>query len=85
MVSSLENSKTQQPLTPWRVKDSHCQQVWNTARHNSHSLTGEPREGIVSRFDIQQATAATHFLENQEEALSAGLKHSKLQQLLTSW
>jgi hypothetical protein len=51
----------------------------------SHSQTGEPRTGIVSRLETQQGTAATHILESQGQALSAGLKHSKAQQPLTSW
>ena len=40
---------------------------------------------MVSRFGTQQDSAATHFLESQGQALSAGLEHSKTQQSLTLW
>src|ERR1700761_6143901 len=53
--------------------------------HHSHSQTGEPRTGIVSRLESQQGTAATHFLKSQGQALSAGLNHRKAQQPLTFW
>ena len=53
--------------------------------HHSHSQTGEPRTGIVSRLESQQGTAATHILESQEQALLAGLNHRKAQQPLTFW
>ena len=48
--------------------------------NSSHSLSGEPRTYIVSRLETQQGTVATHILENQEQTLLAGLKHSKAQQ-----
>ena len=85
LLAGLKHSKAQQPLTSWRAKNRHCQQAWNTARHSSHSLPGEPRTGIVSRLETQQSTAATHFLEGQGQVLSTGLKHSKAQQPLTNW
>ena len=55
------------------------------ASQHSHSHTEEPRTGIISGHKIQQATAATHNLENPEEASSVGLKHTKLVQPLTPW
>ena len=67
-----KHSKAPQPLTPWRGKDRHCQQARNTERHHSHSHTGEPRTGIVSRLETQQGNTATHILERQGQALSAG-------------
>ena len=53
-------------------------------RHYNHPQTGEPRIGIIRRLEIQQGTAATHFLKNKEQALSVGLKHNKALQPLTS-
>ncbi|KAN0131047.1 hypothetical protein V8E53_011180 [Lactarius tabidus] len=85
LSTSQKHSKAPQPLTNWRAKDRHCQQARNTARHHSHSQTGEPRTGIVSRPETQQGTTATHFLESQGQALSAGQKHSKAPQPLTDW
>src|SRR6266404_5652546 len=41
--------KQQQPLTSCRTKDRHCQQGPNPPQHSSHSLSEEPRTGIVSR------------------------------------
>ena len=61
-----------QPLTYWRAKDRHCQQARNTAMHQSHSHTEGSRTGFVRRLEAQQGTTATHMLESQGEALSAG-------------
>ena len=36
--------------------------------HHSHSLSGEPRTGMISRLKLQQGITATHRLENQEHA-----------------
>src|SRR6266404_4049863 len=36
------------PLTNWRGEDRHNQQGPNPAHHGSHSLSGEPRTGMVS-------------------------------------
>ena len=55
------------------------------ARHSSHSPTGEERTGIISRLENTASTAATHILESRGQASSAGLKHSKAQEPLTSW
>ena len=81
----LKHSKAQQPLTNWRVEDRHHQEASNTARHSSHSQTGEQKTGIISRLQTQQGTATTHRLESRGQASSAGLKHSKAQQPLTCW
>jgi hypothetical protein len=85
LSAGQKHSKAPQPLTSWRAKDRHCQQARSTARHHSHSHTGEPRTGIVSRLEAQQGTTATHRLESQGQALSAGQKHSKAPQPLTVW
>ena len=45
------NNETSQPLTCWRIKDRHCQLARNTVSHNSHSLSGEPRIGIVNKLE----------------------------------
>jgi len=50
-------------LTNWRANDSHCQQGPFAAHHQSNSLSGEPRTGIVNRFQMQPTTEATHFLD----------------------
>ena len=81
----FEHSKACQPLTSWRAEDRHHQQASNTARHSSHSHSGEQRTGIINRLQTQQGTAATHQLESRGQASSAGLRHSKAQQPLTSW
>ena len=36
--------------------------------HHSHSLSGEPRTGMISRLDLQQGITATHKLESQGQA-----------------
>ncbi len=68
-----KSSSPQKPLTSWRAKDRHCQQGSNPAHHRIHSQPGEPRTGIVSRVQIQLTTEATHNLESQGQASSAGL------------
>ena len=83
--AGLKHSKAWQPLTPWRAKDKHHQQACLTARHGSHSQTGEQRTGIISRLETQQGMAATHILESRGQASSACLKHSKAWQPLTPW
>ena len=85
LSAGQKHSKASQPLTSWRAKDRHCQQARNTVRHHSHSLSGEPRTGIVSRLETQQGTTATCILKSQGQAFSAGYKHSKAPQLLTYW
>ena len=37
-------------------------------RQHSHSLSGEPRIGMISRLELQQGTTATHQLESQVQA-----------------
>ena len=46
----------------------HCEQVLNAAHHQSHSLSGECKTGIVSKFQMQVTMEATHFLESQGQA-----------------
>ena len=53
--SSSAGSKSSSPwklLTLWRAKGRCCQQGQNLAHHGGHSLTGEPRIGIISRVHI---------------------------------
>ena len=85
LSAGLKHTMAQQPLTSWRTKNSHCQQAWNTSWHSSHSHPEEPRTVIVSRLETHHGTAATHILESQGQASSAGLKHTKAQQPLTYW
>jgi hypothetical protein len=65
-------------------QDKRQLQALKAARHDSYSPTGEPKAGIFNWLKMQQGTAATHFLERQRQAPSAGLKCSKAQQPLTS-
>src|SRR6267378_159756 len=83
--AGLKSSSPWKPLTGWRAKDRHCQQGQNPTHHGSHSQTGEPRTGIVSRVKIQLTMEATHKLESQGQALSAGSKSSSPWKPLTSW
>ncbi|KAI9447335.1 hypothetical protein BJY52DRAFT_1228307 [Lactarius psammicola] len=83
--AGLKRSEARQPLTNWRAEDRRRQQARNAARHGSHSPTGEPRTGVVSRLETQRGTAATHFLESRGQASSAGLKRSEARQPLTNW
>src|SRR6267378_2994546 len=85
LSAGSKSSSPWKPLTSWRAKDRHCQQGPNPAHHGSHSPTGEPRTGIVSRDQIQLTTEATHSLESQGQALSAGTKSSSPQKPVTSW
>ena len=85
LSAGLKHTKAQQPLTDWRAKDRHCQQAGNTPRHSSYSLSEKSRTGVVNRLETHQGTAATHKLESQEQASSAGLKLTKTQQPLTGW
>src|SRR6266404_1586920 len=80
-----KSSSTQNPLTFWRAKDMHRQQGQNPAHHRTHSPTGEPRTGVVSRVEIQLTTEPTHILESRGHASSAGSKSSSPQNPLTSW
>src|SRR6266404_1877683 len=61
------------------------QQGQNRAHQGSHSQTGEPRTHIISRVQIQLTMEATHFLESQGHAPSAGSKSSLPWKPLTSW
>ena len=48
--------------------------------HSSHSQTGDQRIGVISRPEMKQGITATHTLESQGQALSAGLsmQHSMI-------
>ena len=76
-------SKAPQLLTSWRAKNRHHQQVRIAARQHSYSHPGEPRTGIINRLGLQQGTTATHKLESQGHASSAGYNCSRASQPLT--
>src|SRR6266404_5908289 len=78
-----KSSSPQKPLTLWRARDRCHQQGQNPAHHGSHSHPGGWRTGIVSKVKIQLTTEATHSLESQEQASSAGSKSSSPQKPLT--
>jgi len=63
LLAGFKSSSPQKPLTTWRAKDRCHQQGQNPAHHRSHSQTGDPRTGVVSRVQIQLTTEATHSLE----------------------
>ncbi len=86
-VSSIvsKSSSPGKPLTSWRAKDRCCKQCPNPPHHRSHSLSGEPRTGIVSSIQTQLITEATHPLESQGQASSAGSKSSSPQKPRTNW
>src|SRR6267378_1011825 len=65
LSAGSKSSSPQKPLTLWRAKDRCCQQGPNPAHYRSHSQTGEPRTGVVSRDKIQFTMEATHRLESQ--------------------
>src|SRR6266404_2969265 len=80
-----KHSSPRKLLTNWRVEERHCEQGPNTVHNGGHSQTGKPRTGVVSRVQTQLTTEATHILENQGQASSAGSKCSPPQKLLTCW
>src|SRR6266404_3152386 len=80
-----KSSSPPKPLTSWRAEDGCHQQGPNLAHHQSHSLSGEPRTGIISRVQIQLTTKATHQLESQGQALLAGSTSSSPPKPLTAW
>ena len=53
------------------------------ARESRNSLPAEPRMGLISRLERVPGTEATHHLQRQEWALSAGLKGCQRLQKLT--
>src|SRR6266404_3530232 len=83
--AGLKSSSPWKPLTPFRGEDRCCQQGQNPAHHRSHSRSGEPRTGVISRVKIHLTTEATHILESQGQASSAGSKCSSPLKPLTNW
>src|SRR5712664_1637575 len=79
------SSSPRKSLTNWRVKDRLHQQGSNPAHHRIHSLSGESRTGVVSIVKIQLTMEATHSLESQGQASSAGFKSSSPRKPLTYW
>ena len=67
------------------TKCGHNKQARKTERDHIHSHAEEPKTDIVGRLKIQQGITATHRLESQGQASSAGQKQSKSLQPLTDW
>ena len=65
----LKHCETWQPLTGWSTKNGDYHYAQNEVNQRVHSQTTDARPDIVSRFERQQAMAATCFLECQGEAL----------------
>ncbi len=74
LSAESKSTSPQKSLTVWRAEDRHHEQGPNPPHHRSHSPTGEPRTGIMSRVQIHLTTEATHWLESQGQALLAGSK-----------
>src|SRR6266702_4766501 len=85
LSAGLIRSEVWPQLTSWRAEDRHRQQALNARRYGgSHSLSREPRTGIISRLETQRGMAATHQLKSRGQALLVGSKCSEAQQQLTS-
>ncbi len=54
---------------PLKSEDRHHKQGQNVVYHGSHSLSGEPRTGIVRRIEMQLTMEVTHLLENRGQVL----------------
>ncbi len=80
-----KHSSPRKLLTNWRVEERHCEQGPNTVHNGGHSQTGKPRTGVVSRVQTQLTTEATHILENQGQASSAGSRCNLPHKPLTCW
>src|SRR6266404_5855618 len=63
------------PLTDWRADDRHHQQSPNSVHHGSHSQTGEPRTGAMSKVQILFTSEFTHQLESHHEQSSNAACH----------
>ena len=85
IITKSKMEKKQADTRILRIPNKHHQQALSKVRLGNHLPPEEPRTGIVSSLETHSATAATHILESQEQALSAGLKHTKPQQPLTNW
>src|SRR6266404_60974 len=85
LLAGSRSSSPRKPLTLWRVEGRHHQWGKNPAHNGSHSPTGEPRTGVVSRVQIQLTTEAIHHLKSQGQASSAGSKSSSPWKPLTIW
>lgn len=85
LSASSKHSEIHQPLTCYRDKKQVASVVWHIAKHASHSLSEEPRIGVINRLELYQGMLATHYLKSQEQVLLAEWKHSKECQPLTPW
>src|SRR6267378_1691270 len=83
--AGTKSSSPQKLLTIWRAQDRCHQQGHNQAHYGSHSLSREPRTGVISRVKIQLTTEATHTLESGGWAPSAGPKYNSPWKPLTLW
>ncbi len=85
LFAGTKYSSPWKPLTHWRAKVMCHEQGSHPAYHGNHSLSEEPRTGIISRVQIQVTTKATHILESRGQLSSAGSKSRSPQKPLTSW
>src|SRR6266404_6358617 len=84
LSAGLKSSSPRKPLTPWRAKDRRHQQGTNPAHHGSHSLPGEPKTGIISRFKIQLITEPLTFWRGKDRHHQQG-RNPAHQRPLTNW
>ena len=71
MFSRLE-TKQDQSLTDWRVKDNHFSRLENKANPVTHRLESQGQP-FSAGFE-NNASTVTHRLESQGQPFSAGLK-----------
>ena len=66
MINRLELQQDYTATHPLESQGQDDQQARIAGRHYSHSQTGEPRTGMISR--LEQGTTATHPLKSQGQA-----------------
>jgi len=75
-ISRFDRQQSTMGTHMLRSQEYTGHEVKSSLLKQQHSLSGDPRTGIVSRVQIQLTTEATHTLESQGQALSAGFKSS---------
>jgi len=71
-MSVLQKDTPRKPLTLWIAEDTHREQGRNVARHGNHSLSGEPRTGILSKVYMQFIKEVTHSLRAKDGSREQG-------------
>ncbi len=84
-ISRFDRQQSTMGTHMLRSQEYTGHEVKSSLLKQQHSLSGDPRTGIVSRVQIQLTTEATHTLESQGQALSAGFKSSSPWKPHTIW